>query len=141
MILHLHPLFTYTTILLGVLVFVLYLLGLTLLKNTQALRYALILNGVFILFSLLSVFTGFSASGNQLVQSKAPSILLFPHKWIGFFILLYSLIAFLIFWFKGDNISKKVGILISLLGLFIVLFQFLTGILLRRVFFGIEIYL
>jgi len=132
----LHPLFAYSTILLGVLVFILYLLGLTLLKNTQAFRYALILNGVFILFSLLSVFTGFSVAGVPLVQSKAPFIWLFPHKWTGLFILLYSLIAFVIFWFKGDNISKKVGILISFLGLFIVLFQFLTGILLRLVFFG-----
>lgn len=131
----LHPLFAYTTILLALVVFVLYILSLTLLKNTQAFRYALILHGFLILVSLIAVLAGFSVSNVPLVQSKAPGIWLFPHKWNGVFLFIYSLLSFLFFWFKGETIGRK-GIYLGMFGILIVLLQLFTGWMIRLVFFS-----
>ncbi|ADO45731.1 conserved hypothetical protein [Hydrogenobacter thermophilus TK-6] len=131
----LHPLFAYTTILLSLIVFVLYALSLTLLKNSQAFRYALVMHGFLILVSLIAVLAGFSVSNVPLVQSKAPGVWLFPHKWNGIFLFVYTLLSFLLFWFKGADVGRK-GIYVSVLGILIVMFQLFTGWMIRLVFFS-----
>jgi hypothetical protein len=47
----------------------------------------------------------------------------------------FSLLSFIYFWLKTES-SKKTGILLALFGLLIVLFQFITGWMLRLVFFS-----
>ncbi|MGC8851988.1 MAG: hypothetical protein ACP5P0_00090 [Hydrogenobacter sp.] len=131
----LHPLFAYSTILLAFVVFVLYVFSLNLFKNTQAFRYTLVLHGFLMVVALLSVLAGFSVSNVPLVQSKAPAIWMFPHKWNGILLLLYALFSFLFFWFKGEN-AGKMGLLISILGVLLVLFEFFTGWMIRLVFFS-----
>lgn len=129
----LHPLFSYPTIVLALIVFGLYILGV--LKVKSFLRYALYLNGILIVLAVLTVIFGFGVSKVPLVQSKVPFIWGFPHKWNGIFLLLFSLLTFLVFWFKGEGAGKKL-ILLPLLGFFMVLFQLFTGWMLRLVFFS-----
>lgn len=129
----LHPLFSYPTLLLGFVVFTLYAIGL--LKAGKFIRYALLLNLILIVFALLSVIFGFGISSVPLVQSKVPFIWGFPHKWNGIFFFVFSVLTFIIFWFKGETASKKF-ILIPAVGLLLTLFQFFTGWMLRLVFFS-----
>ncbi len=129
----LHPLFAYPTVLLALGVFTLYIVSL--LKLRGMMKYALYLNVVLIVFALLSVVFGFSISNVPLVQSKAPFIWGFPHKWNGVFLLVLSVLTFVVFWFKGETAGKKLALL-PLLGLLLTLFQFFTGWMLRLVFFS-----
>ncbi|RMH81327.1 MAG: hypothetical protein D6674_00525 [Acidobacteria bacterium] len=129
----LHPLFSYPTLLLAIVVFSLYLVGT--IKGGGLLRYALYLNGLLIVFALLSVIFGFGVSSVPLVQSKTPLIWGFPHKWNGVFLLLVSVLSFLVFWFKGETVGKKVLILPAA-GLLVAIFQLFTGWMLRLVFFS-----
>ncbi|MFN3946745.1 MAG: hypothetical protein ACK4LA_01505 [Aquificaceae bacterium] len=129
----LHPLFSYPAILLALAVFVLYFLGV--LKLRGLIKPALYLNIGLIGLLVLSVIFGFTISNVPLVQSKAPFIWAFPHKWNGLLLLLVSLVNFLVFWFKGDSIGKK-AIVLPALGILSTLFQLFTGWMLRLVFFS-----
>ncbi|QID34155.1 hypothetical protein [Pampinifervens florentissimum] len=129
----LHPLFAYPTVLLALGVFALYIVSL--LKLRGMMRYALYLNVVLIVFALLSVVFGFGISNVPLVQSKVPFIWGFPHKWNGIFLLILSVLTFVVFWFKGETAGKKL-ILLPAVGILVVLFQFFTGWMLRLVFFS-----
>ncbi|MFN3472397.1 MAG: hypothetical protein ACK4ZR_07340 [Aquificaceae bacterium] len=129
----LHPLFSYPAVLLALLVFVFYSLGVLKLKGL--LKPALYLNVVLIALLVFSVIFGFAVSNVPLVQSKAPFIWAFPHKWNGILLLLLSLVNFLVFWFKGDGVGKKF-IVLPALGILITLFQLFTGWMLRLVFFS-----
>lgn len=129
----LHPFFSYPTILIALVTFGLYILATLKLKAVK--RYALYLNLVLILFLALSVVFGFSISKVPLVQSKTPFIWGFPHKWNGILLLGFSLFNFLVFWFKGDNLGKKMLIL-PLIGILLTMVQLITGWMLRLVFFS-----
>ncbi|MEJ5338343.1 MAG: hypothetical protein ACK42C_01365 [Aquificaceae bacterium] len=129
----LHPLFSYPTILLALIVFTLYILSL--LKTRNMMRYALYLNVLLIIFALLSVLFGFGVSSVPLVQSKVPFIWGFPHKWNGVFVFVFSVLTFVVFWFKGETAGKKL-IILPAVGLLLTLFQFFTGWMLRLVFFS-----
>ena len=63
----LHPLFAYPTLILALVVFGLQIVSI--LKSRSAIRYALYLNGLLIVFALLSVVFGFGVSNVPLVQS------------------------------------------------------------------------
>ncbi|MFN3976662.1 MAG: hypothetical protein ACK4LT_06330 [Aquificaceae bacterium] len=129
----LHPLFSYPAVLLALLVFVFYSLGVLKLKGL--LKPALYLNVVLIVLLVFSVIFGFAVSNVPLVQSKAPFIWAFPHKWNGILLLLLSLVNFLVFWFKGDGVGRRF-IVLPALGILITLFQLFTGWMLRLVFFS-----
>ncbi len=129
----LHPLFAYPTVLLALGVFALYILSL--LKLRGMMKYSLYLNAVLIVFVLLSVLFGFRVSSVDWVQSKVPFIWAFPHKWNGIFLLVFSVLNFVVFWFKGETAGKKLAVL-PVLGLLLTLFQFFTGWMLRLVFFS-----
>ncbi len=129
----LHPLFAYPTVLLALGVFALYIVSL--LKLRGMMKYALYLNVVLIVFALLSVVFGFGISNVPLVQSKVPFIWGFPHKWNGIFLLVFSVLTFVVFWFKGETAGKKLALL-PVFGLLLTLFQFFTGWMLRLVFFS-----
>ncbi|ADC88725.1 hypothetical protein Thal_0088 [Thermocrinis albus DSM 14484] len=130
----LHPLFAYTTLMVAVLTFVLYLLGTSLLRNTPAVRYALYSNLLLLVLALFSVLTGFSVAGVPLVQSKVPWLWGFPHQWNGVLLLIFSLLTFVYFWFKEDK-AGKLGFMLAFLGLFLAMVQFITGWMIRLVFF------
>ncbi|MCS6875560.1 MAG: hypothetical protein NZ526_06985 [Aquificaceae bacterium] len=129
----LHPLFSYPTIILALLVFTLYTLAL--LKFKSFLKPALIANAALIVFALLSVLFGFGLSSVPLVQSKVPFIWGFPHKWNGILILVLSVMTFALFLFRGDRLGKKF-IVLPIIGLLITTFQLFTGWMLRLVFFS-----
>jgi heme A synthase len=84
---------------------------------------------------VFTVISGFIVANIPLVASKTPFIWGFPHKWNGIFLTVFSILSFIYFWLKTGG-SRKVGILLALFGLLIVLFQFITGWMLRLVFFS-----
>ncbi|WP_299197264.1 hypothetical protein [Thermocrinis sp.] len=130
----LHPLFSYPTILLAIAVFSMYILSFLFGRNDLR-RYALYGHALLSVLLILAVISGFKAASNPLVISKMPFLWGFPHKWNGIFLTVFSLLSFIYFWLKTES-SKKVGILLALFGLLIVLFQFITGWMLRLVFFS-----
>ena len=131
----LHSLFAYSTVFIALLAFGLYLLSLTVLKNTQAFRYALMLNGLLIITAILAVITGLGVSKVPLVMSKTPFIWSFPHKWNGMLFFLLSIASFILGWFKGQEVGKK-GAVVFVVALLVVLFQLFTGWMMKLVFFS-----
>lgn len=129
----LHPLFAYPTLILALVVFGLQIASI--LKSKSIPRYALYLNGLLIVFALLSVVFGFGVSNVPLVQSKVPFIWGFPHKWNGILLFIFSVLNFIVFWFKGEGVGRKM-VLLPAIGLLITLFQLFTGWMLRLVFFS-----
>jgi hypothetical protein len=130
----LHPLFSYPTILLAIAVFSMYILNF-LFGRDDLRRYALYGHALLSVLLILTVISGFKVANNPLVVSKTPFLWGFPHKWNGIFLTAFSLLSFIYFWLKTES-SKKAGILLALFGLLIVLFQFITGWMLRLVFFS-----
>ncbi|AHE96226.1 hypothetical protein THERU_05640 [Thermocrinis ruber] len=130
----LHPLFSYPTILLAIAVFSMYILGF-LFGRDDLRRYAIYGHALLSILLVFTVISGFKVANIPLVVSKTPFIWGFPHKWNGIFLTVFSLLSFIYFWLKTES-SKKVGILLALFGLLIVLFQFITGWMLRLVFFS-----
>jgi hypothetical protein len=98
-------------------------------------RYALYGHALLSVLLILAVISGFKVADIPLVVSKTPFLWGFPHKLNGLFLTVFSFLSFIYFWLKTES-SKKVGILLALLGLLIVLFQFITGWMLRLVFFS-----
>jgi len=130
----LHPLFSYPTILLAIVVFSMYILSF-LFGRDDLCRYALYGHALLSVLLILAVISGFKVADIPLVVSKTPFLWGFPHKLNGLFLTVFSLLSFIYFWLKTES-SKKVGILLALFGLLIVLFQFITGWMLRLVFFS-----
>jgi len=130
----LHPLFSYPTILLAIAVFSMYILGF-LFGRDDLRRFALYGHALLSALLILAVISGFKVADIPLVVSKTPFLWGFPHKLNGLFLTVFSLLSFIYFWLKTES-SKKVGILLALFGLLIVLFQFITGWMLRLVFFS-----
>ncbi|MFZ8861847.1 MAG: hypothetical protein ACO2PP_15285 [Thermocrinis sp.] len=130
----LHPLFSYPAILLAIAVFFMYILGFLFGRNDLR-RYAIYGHALLSVLLVITVISGFKVANIPLVISKTPFIWGFPHKWSGIFLTVFSLLSFIYFWLKTES-SRKVGILLALFGLLIVLFQFITGWMLRLVFFS-----
>ncbi|WP_448588030.1 hypothetical protein [Thermocrinis sp.] len=130
----LHPMFSYPALLLALAVFSMYFLSVLWGRESIG-RYALYGNVVLSFLLLLSVFLGFNVSKVPLVASKLPFLWAFPHKWNGIFLTIFSFMTLVYFKLKPEG-SKKVGIALSLIGLFMVLFQLITGWMLRLVFFS-----
>ncbi len=130
----LHPLFSYPAILLAIVVFVAYLLGF-LFGREDLRKYALYGHAVLSVLLVITVIFGFKVSGNPLIVSKMPFLWGFPHKWNGIFFTVFSFLSFIYFWLKAEG-SRKVGIFLALFGLLLVSFQFITGWMLRLVFFS-----
>jgi hypothetical protein len=98
-------------------------------------RYALYGHALLSVLLILTVIFGFKVANIPLVASKTPFLWGFPHKLNGMFLTVFSLLSFIYFWLKTGG-SRKVGILLALFGLLIALFQFITGWMLRLVFFS-----
>jgi hypothetical protein len=130
----LHSLFSYPAILLAIAVFSMYILGF-LFGRDDLRKYAIYGHALLSVFLILTVIFGFKVADIPLVASKTPFLWGFPHKWNGMFLTVFSLLSFIYFWLKTGG-SRKVGILLALFGLLIVLFQFITGWMLRLVFFS-----
>ncbi len=129
----LHPLFSYPTIVIALITFSLYFaaaLGLE-----KAAKYAFYMNILLIILLIPSILFGFSVSNVPLVQSKAPFIWSFPHKWNGILLLVFSVLNLVVFWLKGERIGKKF-IILPILGLLLTFVQLITGWMLRLVFFS-----
>ncbi len=130
----LHPLFSYPAILLAIAVFSMYILGFLFGRNDLR-RYALYGHALLSILLVLTVISGFIVANIPLVVSKTPFLWGFPHKWNGIFLTVFSFLSFIYFWLKAEG-SRKLGILLALFGLLIVLFEFITGWMLRLVFFS-----
>jgi len=108
--------------------YIAYLLYFTFLRGSNfAFHYALTNHAISVLLSILAVLTGLSAAGTQ----SASFLLLFPHKWLGITLSLYTLLTFVLLWIKGKDLSRRVGVSVSLLGLLLSLSVFTLGWLLR----------
>jgi hypothetical protein len=130
----LHPLFSYPAILLAIAVFSTYILSF-LFGRDDLRRYAIYGHALLSILLVFTVISGFKVANVPLVVSKMPFLWGFPHKWNGIFLTVFSLLSFIYFWLKTES-SRKVGIPLALFGLLIVLFQFITGWMLRLVFFS-----
>jgi hypothetical protein len=130
----LHPLFSYPAILLAIAVFSMYILGF-LFGRDDLRRYALYGHALLSVLLILTVISGFKVANIPLVVSKTPFLWGFPHKWSGIFLAVFSFLSFVYFWLKAEG-PRKLGVLLALFGLLIVLFQFITGWMLRLVFFA-----
>ncbi len=131
-----HPLIIYFAV--GALVssYAAYLLYFTVLRRSDfTFYYALTNHAISVVFSILAVLTGLSVAGTQYVQQKAPFIFLFPHKWLGITLAAYTLITFIVLWIKQMELSRKIGIAFSFLGLGLSLSVLIFGWLLRLIFF------
>ena len=129
----LHPLFSYPTIVIALITFSLYFAAAF--RFERASKYAFYMNILLIILLIPSIIFGFSISNVPLVQSKTPFIWGFPHKWNGILLLVFSVLNLVIFWLKGENVSKKLLIL-PFVGILLTLFQLITGWMLRLVFFS-----
>ncbi|MCI4458784.1 MAG: hypothetical protein JHC21_04125 [Thermocrinis sp.] len=130
----LHPLFSYPAILLAIVVFSIYILSF-LFGRTDLRRYAIYGHVLLCVLLILAVISGFKVAEIPLVASKIPFLWGYPHKLGGMLLTGFSLLSLIYFLLKTEG-SKKVGILLALFGLLIVLLQFITGWMLRLVFFS-----
>jgi len=130
----LHPLFSYPAILLAIAVFSMYILSF-LFGRDDLRRYALYGHALLSILLILAVISGFKVASVPLVVSKTPFLWGFPHKWNGIFLTVFSFLSFIYFWLKAEG-PRKLGVLLALFGLLIALFQFITGWMLRLVFFS-----
>jgi len=130
----LHPLFSYPAILLAIAVFSMYILSF-LFGRDDLRRYALYGHALLSILLILAVISGFKVASVPLVVSKTPFLWGFPHKWNGIFLTVFSFLSFIYFWLKAEG-PRKLGVLLALFGLLIALFQFITGWMLRLVFFA-----
>lgn len=130
----LHPLFSYPAILLAIAVFFMYILSF-LFGIDDLRKYAIYGHILLSVLLILAVISGFKVAEIPLVASKTPFLWGFPHKLDGMFFTVFSLLSLIYFWLKTEG-SRKVGILLALFGLLIVLLQFITGWMLRLVFFS-----
>jgi len=131
-----HPLVIYFLIGIITSAYGAYLLYYSFLKEKLfLLRYALLNNVISIPLSILAVISGFAIQSNPYVQQKVPFVFLFPHKWIGIIIALYAILSFAVVWVKQEELSRKWGVLIGLVGLGLVVAQVTFGWLMRLMFF------
>ncbi len=131
-----HPFVIYFTV--GALVssYAAYLLYFTFLSRYSFIfYYALTNHAISSIFSILAVLTGLTISGTQYIQQKAPFIFLFPHKWLGILLTVYTPMTFLFLWIKQREMGKKIGIAFSFIGLGLSITVTVFGWLLRLIFF------
>ena len=86
-------------------------------------------------FAVLVVITGLAQASNPYVQQKVTFIFLFPHKWLGILLLLYTLATFPLIWLKQKDLNWKIGVLVGIVGLGLVISVVTFGWLLRLMFF------
>ncbi|NPA32574.1 MAG: hypothetical protein GXO04_02990 [Aquificae bacterium] len=84
---------------------------------------------------VLAVLTGFAQESNPYIQQKTTFIFLFPHKWLGILLMLYTLASFPLVWVKQKDLNWKLGVLVALIGLGLSLSVIIFGWLLRLMFF------
>ncbi len=84
---------------------------------------------------ILAVITGLAQASNPYIQQKTTFIFLFPHKWLGILLTLYTLGVFPVLWIKQKDLNWKWGVLIGIVGLGLVIAVVTFGWLLRLMFF------
>ena len=99
------------------------------------LQYSLFNHAISIFFSILAVITGFAQAQNPYIQQKTTFIYLFPHKWLGIALAIYTFVSFFVFWIKQDELDWRLGTLLALIGLGLTLATITFGWLLRLMFF------
>ncbi len=132
---NLHPLVIYLTV--GSLIFgyFAYFLYFTFLRKRFVFYYGLTNHAISAVASIFAVLTGLSIASTQYVQQKAPFIFLFPHKWVGIALALYTVLTFIPLWLKQTDLNRKIGIAFSFLGLVMSFTVLIFGWLLRLIFF------
>ncbi|WP_461831510.1 hypothetical protein [Aquifex sp.] len=84
---------------------------------------------------ILAVITGLAQASNPYIQQKTTFIFLFPHKWLGILLTLYTLGVFPVLWIKQKDLNWKWGVFIGVVGLGLVIAVVTFGWLLRLMFF------
>jgi uncharacterized membrane protein len=106
---NLHPLVIYFAVGALFATYVGYFLYFTFMRSKSfILYYSLTNHAVATLFSILAAMTGLSMASTQYVQQKAPFLFLFPHKWMGLLLALFTLITFLYMWLIWVTTWNKV---------------------------------
>ncbi|NPB06554.1 MAG: hypothetical protein GXO03_02995 [Aquificae bacterium] len=131
-----HPLVIYFLIGIVTTAYVAYALYYSFLnKYLFVLRYGMVNNVISIPLAVLAVVSGFAIQSNPYVQQKVPFVFLFPHKWIGIIIAVYTVLSFAVVWVKQEELPRSWGTLIGLIGLGLVVAQVTFGWLMRLMFF------
>jgi len=131
-----HPLVIYLAVGSLLLCYAAYFLHFTLFRSSSfTFYYALTNHAISVILSPVAVLTGLSVAGTQYVQQKAPFIFLFPHKWLGIALAVYTVLSFAVLWIKQRDLSRRVGILFSFIGLGLSIGVLVFGWLLRLIFF------
>ncbi|HHJ63910.1 MAG TPA: hypothetical protein ENJ61_03295 [Aquifex aeolicus] len=131
-----HPLVIYLAVGALILCYTAYFLHFTLLRNSSfTFYYALTNHALSVVLSPLAVLTGLSVAGTQYVQQKAPFIFLFPHKWLGIVLAVYTVLTFAVLWIKQRELERRIGIAFSFIGLGLSVGTLIFGWLLRLIFF------
>ncbi len=133
----LHPLTIYFLVGLITSAYLTYIAYYTVLRKKTVffLQYSLFNHALSIIFSILAVITGFAQAQNPYIQQKTTFIYMFPHKWLGIALAVYTTVSFFIFWIKQDELDWRVGALLGLIGLGLAVTTVTFGWLLRLMFF------
>ncbi len=133
----LHPLTIYFLVGLITSAYLTYLIYYTILRKriTFFLQYSLFNHALSIFFAIAAVITGFAQSQNPYIQQKTTFIYLFPHKWLGVSLAIYTFVSFFIFWIKQDELDWRLGALLGLIGLGLAIATVGFGWLMRLMFF------
>ncbi len=133
---NLHPLIIYFAVGSLFATYVGYFVYFILMRNKGfVFYYSLTNHAMATVFSVIAALTGLNMASAQYVQQKAPALFLFPHKWLGLLLALFTFLTFAFMWIKQKEANRKVGIAISVLGILLSLGVVVLGWLLRLVFF------
>ncbi len=108
--------------------FVAYLLFFTVLREKPVMLYGLANHALSSLFSIFAVIAGFEAQSISYVKVKAPWIMIFLHKSIAIFTVLFIIGTFLYMWTKQEDTTRIKGIAIAVVGLFLSLLTVVLGL-------------
>jgi hypothetical protein len=131
-----HPLVIYLAVGPILATYVAYLLYFTVLRSfTFPLYFGLVNHAISSILVIGVVLTGLSAEKLEYVRQKVSFILMAPHKWLGIALALLTVASFIYLWMKQLDSNRKLGILISLLGLVLTITVLVLGWQLRLIFF------
>ncbi|NPB08189.1 MAG: hypothetical protein GXN96_04590 [Aquificae bacterium] len=132
----LHPLVIYFLVGLISSAYLTYILYYGFLRHREfLLRYAMLNHFLSAVLVVLAVITGFAIQSNPYVQQKVPFVFLFPHRWIGIVLALYTFLSFALVWVKQEGLNPRLGVLMGVLGLGLTIAQVIFGWLMRLMFF------
>lgn len=132
-----HPLVVYFLVGLITFAYLSYIAYYTVFRRNMAFlfQYAFTNHAISIVLSIFAVITGFAQANDPYIQQKTTLFYLFPHKWLGIFLTVYTLVSFPIFWIKREDTQWRWGAVLGLIGFVLTVITLIFGWLLRLLFF------